>query len=111
MIRNFTKEDIFVMFFTSSRTNYHDEQICTLIGPISTSTANGGSRWSIEKMYQYMALRHMTTMFFIYHKIFFIYFDTISFVLTLKMPQTLPGTLQKMFAGRYIKKYRRPYED
>jgi hypothetical protein len=40
MIRGFSNDDIFIVIFTSSGSNNHDEQICSLIGPASTNLAN-----------------------------------------------------------------------
>ncbi len=40
MIPDFINDDIFIVIFTSSWSNDHNTQICTLIGIISTSSAN-----------------------------------------------------------------------
>ncbi len=37
MINNFTKDDIFIMIFTSSRSSDYGEQICTVISLVSTN--------------------------------------------------------------------------
>jgi hypothetical protein len=40
LIRDFIKGDIFIVVFTSSRSNDHDEKIYTLIGPLFTGSTN-----------------------------------------------------------------------
>jgi hypothetical protein len=49
MIRDFSNDDIFIVIFTSSESNNHDEQICSLIGPSPQIPPLGWSRYLDKK--------------------------------------------------------------
>ncbi len=55
-----SNHDIFAVIFTSSHTNYHDEQICILIGPVFQDRAV-----FVSQLNWYMALRYIITIFLI----------------------------------------------
>jgi hypothetical protein len=59
MIRDVIHDDIYIVIFTASLLNDHDEQIYTLIGPVSTSSAKRGQRIFVEERNQKVALTYI----------------------------------------------------
>ncbi len=60
MIKYFSRDDIFVVIFTSSWSTVHVEQVYSLIGPAYTISANSALSDFCLKRNQQMAFKHIT---------------------------------------------------